>query len=105
MRDLCPRPGAFRDGHVRVGQHTPPEGRYVSDLVQEMCERAYAESEWDAVKTSAYVFWRLNWIHPFRDGNGRTSRAVLMIRYAFVWDFCPNERPPSRNTSSEIENG
>jgi Fic family protein len=20
--------------------------------------------------------WRLNWIHPFTDGNGRTSRAV-----------------------------
>ena len=24
----------------------------------------------------AYVMWRLNWIHPFTDGNGRTSRAV-----------------------------
>ncbi len=29
--------------------------------------------------------WRLNWIHPFSDGNGRTSRilsyVVLCIRY------------------------
>jgi Fic family protein len=28
--------------------------------------------------------WRVNWIHPFRDGNGRTSRAasylVLTVR-------------------------
>lgn len=23
--------------------------------------------------------WRLNWIHPFRDGNGRTSRAVSYL--------------------------
>jgi fido (protein-threonine AMPylation protein) len=23
-----------------------------------------------------YVLWRLNWTHPFVDGNGRTSRAV-----------------------------
>lgn len=25
---------------------------------------------------AAYVMWRLNWIHPFVDGNGRTTRAV-----------------------------
>ena len=23
--------------------------------------------------------WRLNWIHPFTDGNGRTSRAASYI--------------------------
>jgi Fic family protein len=23
--------------------------------------------------------WRLNWIHPFYDGNGRTSRAVSYL--------------------------
>lgn len=23
--------------------------------------------------------WRLNWIHPFDDGNGRTSRAVSYL--------------------------
>lgn len=23
--------------------------------------------------------WRLNWIHPFSDGNGRTSRAVSYL--------------------------
>ena len=23
--------------------------------------------------------WRLNWIHPFRDGNGRTSRAISYL--------------------------
>ncbi len=25
---------------------------------------------------AAYVMWRLNWIHPFADGNGRTSRIL-----------------------------
>ena len=24
----------------------------------------------------AYALWRLNWIHPFGDGNGRTARAI-----------------------------
>ena len=23
--------------------------------------------------------WRLNWIHPFADGNGRTSRAISYV--------------------------
>ena len=24
----------------------------------------------------AYALWRLNWIHPFVEGNGRTARAA-----------------------------
>jgi len=33
----------------------------------------------NAIHLSAYVLWRLNWIHPFADGNGRTSRAVMYL--------------------------
>lgn len=25
---------------------------------------------------AAYTLWRLNWIHPFVEGNGRTARAA-----------------------------
>ena len=28
---------------------------------------------------AAYALWRLNWIHPFTDGNGRTSRALSYL--------------------------
>ncbi len=28
---------------------------------------------------AAYVMWRINWIHPFSEGNGRTSRIVSYI--------------------------
>ena len=31
------------------------------------------------IHLAAYVMWRLNWIHPFTDGNGRTSRAVSYL--------------------------
>jgi fido (protein-threonine AMPylation protein) len=27
-------------------------------------------------RSNSNVMWRLNWIHPFADGNGRTSRTV-----------------------------
>ena len=30
----------------------------------------------DAVTLAAFALWRLNWIHPFVNGNGRTARAV-----------------------------
>jgi Fic family protein len=31
---------------------------------------------WTATELAAYGLWRLNWIHPFVEGNGRTARAV-----------------------------
>ncbi len=30
----------------------------------------------DAVVLAAYVLWKLNFIHPFINGNGRTARAL-----------------------------
>jgi Fic family protein len=32
-----------------------------------------------ALERAAYALWRLNWIHPFAGGNGRTSRAVAYL--------------------------
>ena len=32
--------------------------------------------ETDPVSLAAYVLWRLNHIHPFINGNGRTARAA-----------------------------
>ena len=28
---------------------------------------------------AGYALWRINWIHPFDDGNGRTARAVAYL--------------------------
>jgi Fic family protein len=37
--------------------------------------------------------WRLNWIHPFTDGNGRTSRALsyalLSVKLGYVLPGSP----------------
>ena len=44
-----------------------------------MCE--YINENWNksAVHLAAYVLWKMNWIHPFADGNGRTARAVSYV--------------------------
>lgn len=74
--------GTFRNSPVKIGEsgHTPPAHHLVSGLVQEMCD--YVNKNWRRRKPMhlcAYVMWRMNWIHPFSDGNGRTSRVMSYI--------------------------
>ena len=65
------------------------------ELVEELCD--YVNEHWaepaNAIHLASYVMWRLNWIHPFADGNGRTSRitsyVVLSIRAGYVLPGTP----------------
>ena len=71
--------GMFRPGDVTIAKsaHKPPPAHLVAELVEELCD--YVNENFASksdVHLAAYVLWRLNWIHPFVDGNGRTSRAV-----------------------------
>jgi len=82
VKDIEPYPGEWRNGPAAItkSKHTPPGAHLVGFLVQEMCD--YVNDNWHertAFHLSAYVMWRLNWIHPFSDGNGRTSRTVSYI--------------------------
>lgn len=73
--------GCLRDGPVRIAdlKHQPPHHQEVPQLVEEMCE--YVNSNWTkpALHLAAYLMWRLNWIHPFFGGNGRTARGVAYL--------------------------
>lgn len=71
--------GNFRPADVEIGQskHVPPKAHLVPGLIEELCDYVmdnFAATQ--ALHLCAYVMWRLNWIHPFTDGNGRTSRAL-----------------------------
>lgn len=71
--------GNFRPGNVEIGQskHGPPSAHLVPSLIDEMCDHVMDNfDDGPALNLCAYVMWRLNWIHPFTDGNGRTSRAL-----------------------------
>jgi fido (protein-threonine AMPylation protein) len=74
--------GTFRNTPVKIdgSQHQPPHEAFVADEIQSMCE--YINNNWaakSAAHLSAYVLWKMNWIHPFADGNGRTARAVSYV--------------------------
>ncbi len=40
-----------------------------------------------AFHLAAYVMWRHNWIHPFADGNGRTSRVLSYVVLSIVTGY------------------
>jgi Fic family protein len=74
--------GTFRNGPATIhkSNHDPPPAFQVAEEVSDLCE--YVNSNWkakSALHLCAYVLWRLNWIHPFADGNGRTARALSYV--------------------------
>jgi Fic family protein len=74
--------GVHRPAGVTIqgSKHQPPDAFRVPELLEELCD--YVNDNWETaspIHLASYVMWRLNWIHPFTDGNGRTSRAVSYL--------------------------
>ena len=69
--------GEFRPCEVRVGRHVPPEHYRVDALMDDFINTInHGWESTDPVVLATYVLWRLNFIHPFINGNGRTARAA-----------------------------
>ena len=82
LKGLTAFAGTYRNTVVKIGGsgHQPPEAPFVPEEVEHLCD--YVNNNWDtesALHLSAYVLWKLNWIYPFVDGNGRTSRMVSNV--------------------------
>ena len=71
--------GEYRPCRVSVGlreKFTPPEHYQVPTLMDDFVN--FVNRYWyenTELFLAAYVLWRLNYIHPFINGNGRTARA------------------------------
>jgi Fic family protein len=79
---LVANPGQWRRTAVQIEKsaHQPPAAHLVENLVREMCDYVNDNRHTQtAFYLAAYVMWRHNWIHPFEDGNGRTSRVLSYI--------------------------
>lgn len=81
IEGLSELPGSYRPGPMSIthSDHNPPAPGEVQEFVEQMCD--YVNDNWDrdAWHLAAYLMWRLNWIHPYEDGNGRTSRAISYL--------------------------
>jgi Fic family protein len=73
--------GRFREQPIYVGDHIPPHFNKVPDLVDQCLSVVHETWMIDDHPTilPAYALWRLNWIHPFIEGNGRTARAACYL--------------------------
>ncbi|MFZ4690063.1 MAG: Fic family protein [Polymorphobacter sp.] len=80
-RDFIMEPGAWRshpEHDVAVGRHIPPSSPRVADFMRHFESRYRFDRLGKAgrILAMAEAHHRLNYIHPFPDGNGRVSRLM-----------------------------
>ena len=69
--------GEYRPCAVSVGDYRPPEPYRVQALMDDLVNTV--NRFWDStdpIGLAALTLWRMNAIHPFINGNGRTARAA-----------------------------
>ena len=76
--------GAYRDTPIRIAgaSHEPPEADSVPSFMRELVKfiQKDCEQQYDLLKVCV-VHHQLVWIHPCRNGNGRTAR---LLTYAMI---------------------
>ncbi|NXL14262.1 FICD transferase, partial [Setophaga kirtlandii] len=73
--------GRFRATQVFVGHHIPPHPQDVEKQMEEFVQWMNSEdaSSLHPVEFAALAHYKLVYIHPFVDGNGRTSRLLMNL--------------------------
>lgn len=70
--------GRYREQPIYVGNHIPPHFDKVPHFMDQFL--SVVHENWEIMDhptiLPAYALWRMNWIHPFVEGNGRTARAA-----------------------------
>lgn len=75
--------GRFRDVNVQIGGHQPPPFYEVPVLMRQFCDdlaerlRHVDSAAGTLIECLAWADWRFQWIHPFKDFNGRIGRVLL----------------------------
>ena len=79
--NIDPFGGRYRTAPVHARDHEAPPFAEVPDLMQDLF--GHLGQDWTRpggrCQLAAYGAWRLAWIHPFQDGNGRTANALAYI--------------------------
>lgn len=73
--------GHYRSGEVRVGNYFPPQATQVPRLMKEFIEwlNYPVPQELSPIIYAGISHYKLVAIHPFFDGNGRTTRALTTL--------------------------
>ncbi|KAK1892148.1 Protein adenylyltransferase FICD [Dissostichus eleginoides] len=73
--------GRLRTNQVFVGHHIPPHPRDLERHMQELIQWLNSEDalQMHPVEYAALAHYKLVYVHPFVDGNGRTSRLLMNL--------------------------
>ncbi|ESO03201.1 hypothetical protein HELRODRAFT_100335 [Helobdella robusta] len=74
--------GVFRTTQVFVGNFMPPPPQEITNLMNDFIEWLNSEETFEAlhpIEMAALAHYKLVYIHPFYDGNGRTSRLLMNL--------------------------
>ena len=88
----CRIQGAYRDNEVRISgsEHIPPKPNKVPELLEELFKEFYNQKKtMHPIELATFLHNRFVNIHPFTDGNGRTSRLLMN------WMLIRNRFPPA----------
>lgn len=77
--------GDFRKGEVFVTDHVdgeiahiPPDWKEVESLMDELCKFINDENKFiHPIIKASIIHFMIGYVHPFKDGNGRTARALF----------------------------
>jgi Fic family protein len=100
MQGLLDDAGQYRKVNVRISNspHVPPNHSEVSAQMSSFY--AYVDLEWenkDLIHLASFCLWRMNWVHPFRNGNGRIARELSYL----ILNVKNGRMLPSKNTVIE----
>ncbi len=73
--------GTFRTTQVFVGDYVPPSAKEVEALMSDFVDWLNSEDALSLhpIELAALAHYKFVWIHPFYDGNGRTSRLLMNV--------------------------
>ncbi len=86
----CRIQGRFRDSEVNISGSTwlPPKPAQVPALIESMLKEFKLGRKLHPIERAAWLHNKVAQIHPFTDGNGRTSRLIMN------WVLMRNSFPP-----------
>ena len=85
--------GSFRAVNVAVGAHVAPPHTQVSTLMQQLFTWLEQSDEHLLIKSCVFHY-EFEFIHPFRDGNGRIGRlwqSVILMAHNPLFGILPTE--------------
>ena len=85
--------GSFRSVNVAVGEHVAPPHTQVSTLMQQLFTWLEQSDEHALIKSCVFHY-EFEFIHPFKDGNGRIGRlwqSVILMSHNPLFGILPTE--------------